>query len=402
MTRARRAAMLDPLLGGYRVELQALTGSVAFAVTQTAVALFMTGLYVAARRDACTRYWAIASALVAAGVVIPFPFISTSLRLPSIWLGTSAIVAGLVWMWWGMRVFFGRQVKAVGWWLMGGHAVFVAALFTVSAETHLRVISFALAVSVAVGLIVIEVWRGNGPHLTVARRLVVFAYAVTLAPVIFRASILLGTGVRMTPLTDSTFNVMLLYLLPMAGGLLSSVGTLLMYFERTIDEKDYLASHDELTRLYNRRALTEQGLRALETMARQEKLVSLLLIDIDHFKLVNDTLGHEAGDRALCAVASTLSASCRRSDIIGRHGGEEFCVVCPDTGAAEAMRLSERLLAAIDGIAPPEGLHRRFSVSIGIATGGGTDPADWDQLLRQADSALYAAKETGRNRAVAA
>ncbi len=386
------------------MELQALTGSVAFAVTQTAVALFMTGLYVAARRDACTRYWAIASALIAAGVVVPFPFIATPLRLPAIWLGTSVIVAGLVWMWSGMRVFFGRKPKALGWWLIGGHAVFVAAVFAASPETHLRVISFALAVSMAVALVGIEVWRGDGAPLTVARRLVVFAYAVTLAPVIFRAWILLGTGVRMTPLTDSTSNVIMLYLLPMAGGLLSSVGTLLMYFERTIDEKDYLASHDELTRLYNRRALTEQGLRALEAAARHERSLSLLLIDIDHFKLVNDTLGHEAGDQALCAVAAMLAASCRRSDIIGRHGGEEFCIVCPDTGAAEALRLSERLLGAVSAIQPPEGIHRPFSVSIGIATCGGASasPADWDTLLRQADSALYAAKESGRNRAVAA
>jgi diguanylate cyclase (GGDEF)-like protein len=382
------------------VDFQALTGSVAFAVTQTAVALFMAGLYVAARRDACTRYWAIASALIAIGVVAPFPFITTPLRLPAVVLGTSAIVAGLVVMWWGMRVFFGRRPKAVGWWLMGGHAVFVALLFAFSPETHFRVISFAIAVGVAVTLIVLEVWRGSGGPLTVARRLVVFAYIVTLAPIIARAAILLGTGVRMTPLTDNTFNVIMLYLLPMAGGLLSSVGTLLMYFERTIDEKDYLASHDELTRLYNRRAFTEQGMLALAGSARQNRPVSMLLIDIDHFKSVNDTLGHEAGDQALYAIAATLAAGCRRSDVIGRHGGEEFCIVCPDTAADDAMLLSERLLREVEAIVPPPGLARGFSVSIGIATMA--HGAAWDSLLQQADRALYIAKEAGRNRVVAA
>lgn len=382
------------------MEFQALTGSVAFAVTQTAVALFMLGLYIAARRDACTRYWAIASALVAVGVIAPFPFIGTSLRLPSMAVSNTAIVAGLVWMWWGMRVFFGRAPKAIGWWLIGAHAVIFGGIFAFISETQFRVIIFAAAVAIAVTLIVLEVWRGSGTPLTVARRLVVFAYAVTLAPIIVRAAILLGTGTRMTPMTDSTFNVMMLYLLPMAGGLLSSVGTLLMYFERTIDEKDYLANHDELTRLFNRRAVIERGMQTLAAAARHNRAVSILLIDIDHFKAVNDTLGHEAGDLALSAVATTLSAACRRTDIIGRYGGEEFCIVCADTTADEAMHLSERLLRAVEAITPPAGLRRSLSVSIGIATA--TDEQAWDTLLKQADRALYAAKDAGRNRAVAA
>ncbi len=382
------------------MEFQALTGSVAFAVTQTAVALFMLGLYIAARRDACTRYWAIASALVAIGVIAPFPFIGTSLRLPSMAVSNTAIVAGLVWMWWGMRVFFGRAPKAIGWWLIGAHAVIFGGIFAFVSETQFRVIIFAVAVAIAVTLIVLEVWRGSGTPLTVARRLVVFAYAVTLAPIIVRAAILLGSGTRMTPLTDSTFNVMMLYLLPMAGGLLSSVGTLLMYFERTIDEKDYLANNDELTRLFNRRAVIERGMQTLAAAARHNRAVSILLIDIDHFKSVNDTLGHEAGDLALSAVATTLSAACRRTDIIGRYGGEEFCIVCADTTADEAMHLSERLLRAVEAITPPAGLRRSLSVSIGIATA--TDEQAWDTLLKQADRALYAAKDAGRNRAVAA
>ncbi len=390
-------------LGEHRVDLQALTGSVAFAVTQTAVALFMFGLYVAARRDSCTRYWAVASALVAIGVTIPFPFMGTGLRPTAVWLGTSAIVAGLVWMWWGMRVFFGRAVGPAGWWLMLGHAVLAGAPFALGEQAHLRIVCFAAAVTVAVGLIVREVWRGAGAPMTVGRRLVIAAYAVTLLPIIVRASVLLGTGAGVTALTDDAFDVMLLYLLPMAGGLLSSVGTVLMYFERTIDEKDYLASHDELTRLYNRRAMTEQGMRALDAAARTGRPVSLLLIDVDHFKSVNDTLGHEAGDRALHAVARCLAAECRRGDIVGRHGGEEFCIVCPGADAADAARLGERLLRAVADIAPPPGLPRRLSISIGIATASGPDagPDRWDMLQRQADQALYGAKQAGRNRMLA-
>ncbi len=85
------------------MEFQALTGSVVVAVTQTVVALFMIGLYLRTRRDACTRYWAIASVLVAIGVIARFPFISTPFGVQSIALGNSVIVAGLVFTWWGMR-----------------------------------------------------------------------------------------------------------------------------------------------------------------------------------------------------------------------------------------------------------------------------------------------------------
>ncbi|MEN3953478.1 GGDEF domain-containing protein [Iodidimonas sp. SYSU 1G8] len=382
------------------MEFQALTGSVAFALTQAAVALFMFGLYLAARRDPCTRYWSIASALVAIGVILPFPFIATGLSLAAIWLGTSAIVAGLIWMWQGTRVFFDREPKLSGWALAWGHALFVAALFMASDQAVWRIISFAVAVTVAVSLIMFEIVRGDGKPMTIARRLVVFAYAITLAPVIIRASILLATGRQMTPLTDSTLNVAMLYLLPMAGGLLSSVGMLLMYFERTIDEKDYLANHDELTRLYNRRALTEAGKKALAACASRGTPVTLLLIDIDHFKSVNDTLGHEAGDRALVLIAEALAGTCRGTDTLGRHGGEEFCVVCPDTSVADAQALSERLLRAVATMILPGEFERALSISIGLAEAYPSENVDWDALVNRADKALYAAKANGRDQVV--
>lgn len=382
------------------MEFQALTGSVAFALTQAAVALFMFELYLAARRDPCTRYWSIASALVAIGVILPFPFIATGLSLAAIWLGTSAIVAGLIWMWQGTRVFFDREPKLSGWALAWGHALFVAALFMASDQAVWRIISFAVAVTVAVSLIMFEIVRGDGKPMTIARRLVVFAYAITLAPVIIRASILLATGRQMTPLTDSTLNVAMLYLLPMAGGLLSSVGMLLMYFERTIDEKDYLANHDELTRLYNRRALTEAGKKALAACASRGTPVTLLLIDIDHFKSVNDTLGHEAGDRALVLIAEALAGTCRGTDTLGRHGGEEFCVVCPDTSVADAQALSERLLRAVATMILPGEFERALSISIGLAEAYPSENVDWDVLVNRADKALYAAKANGRDQVV--
>ena len=384
------------------MELQAVTASASAGLTLITIALFMLGMYLTARRDLCTGYWAIASVLMAIGTISPFPLFDTDLGRPAIWFAATTFIAGGVFWWWGMRLFFGRSVHAAGWWIMGVNSAVVGILFAVTWVKEPRLIVFGSAVTLTIGLVISEAWRGDGKPWTVGRRMVVLAYSATVISIAARSVYFLAVDRPVTPLSDDAVNVFLLYLIPMMGELLGAVGTLLMYFERTVSEKDHLATHDDLTQLYNRRALTAAGQRSLAGSAAGP--MSVLLIDVDHFKAVNDTLGHEAGDRVLCAVASTLAANCRRTDIIGRHGGEEFCVVCPDTDAPEALRLAERLLAAIQALEPPDGLGQPFSVSIGIATGGNpaAEPLDWDGLLRLADRALYGAKDAGRNRTIQA
>ncbi|MBI1181008.1 MAG: diguanylate cyclase [Alphaproteobacteria bacterium] len=384
------------------MEMQALTGSLAFAISQSSVALVMFGLYLAARRDLCTRYWAIASSLVVCGVALPFAFLSTPLRMPAVWLGATSIVTGVVWMWWGTRVFYGRPHRPSGWWLIGMTSALLG--YSIYADaTVMRVIVFASGVSTAIALLVREVWRGDGVPLTVARKLVILAVGLGAASLATRAAVMAALGSGGYAYTNGTFNVMLLYMLPMTASLLCSVGMLLVYFERTIAQKEYLANQDELTRLFNRRALTESGVRALSESVRRGKPFSVLLVDIDHFKSVNDSLGHEAGDAVLRDVAAALAANCRRTDVIGRYGGEEFCVVCPDTDAEAAERLGDRLIGAVAGTGAPPGAPRDLSISVGIATlAAGPRPPAWDALLGQADAALYAAKRAGRGRAMTA
>jgi two-component system, cell cycle response regulator len=123
-------------------------------------------------------------------------------------------------------------------------------------------------------------------------------------------------------------------------------------------------------------------------------------VDIDHFKAVNDTYGHAAGDSVLVAVATALGEHLRAEDQIGRLGGEEFLAVLPDTDALAAERVTDKLrcevaLAAVDH----EGADLAVTVSIGMATWEGERP---EELLRRADEALYAAKAAGRDRALAA
>ncbi|MBV9117875.1 MAG: PleD family two-component system response regulator [Acetobacteraceae bacterium] len=157
-----------------------------------------------------------------------------------------------------------------------------------------------------------------------------------------------------------------------------------------------LAATDPLTGLYNRRYLTRHLRGLLGAIPRPD--VSLLMIDVDRFKRLNDALGHGSGDRALQAVAATLRANIRVSDTLSRVGGEEFVVVMPGTSAAEAAAAAERLRQAVAAL---EGDFSRgqaggLTVSIGIARSD--TAAEPEALLNAADAALYEAKRTGRNR----
>lgn len=160
-----------------------------------------------------------------------------------------------------------------------------------------------------------------------------------------------------------------------------------------------LAMTDELTRLPNRRSLFAQAEERLAEARRGGEPLALLALDIDHFKRINDTHGHETGDRVLQRVAHAARSALRSGDVVGRTGGEEFLAVLPATGAPAAAEVAERLRLAVErldmsDLAP--GLA--VSVSLGVAARAGDIDIDIHELARRADEALYRAKEAGRNR----
>ena len=175
-----------------------------------------------------------------------------------------------------------------------------------------------------------------------------------------------------------------------------------LVFSRLNTQLAELASRDPLTRLLNRNGLDEVVARHFA--ARETKPVTLLQIDIDHFKRINDSLGHAAGDRVLREVAAALAASVRASDFIARTGGEEFLVGCVAADDGVALALAERLLAAVrklDIPVPGAKVPLHCTVSIGISSRCG-QKADWERCWAEADRALYAAKAAGRDRVVMA
>jgi diguanylate cyclase (GGDEF)-like protein len=188
------------------------------------------------------------------------------------------------------------------------------------------------------------------------------------------------------------------------GDHISIGGCVLKFMERSSVEARYhdeiyqLATMDPLTGLYNRRHFLELLERELARSASHRRALSLLIIDLDHFKSINDRYGHPAGDIVLKQVAASLQALARGETLVARIGGEEFAAMLPEQDVAEASAFAQRLCTAIAALDLGEQAGaRRVTVSIGVA-GWGVDTATVAELLRAADAELYRAKQGGRNR----
>lgn len=157
-----------------------------------------------------------------------------------------------------------------------------------------------------------------------------------------------------------------------------------------------LSQEDPLTKLGNRAMLDNALRRELARVRRYGAKLSVILLDLDFFKSINDTYGHQVGDDVLREVAAILSANTRGTDMIGRFGGEEFLIICPETTSENAARLAEKLRRAVEG--NDFGPAGRQTASFGV--GGCRDSDTEETLLKRADDALYQAKAEGRNRVV--
>lgn len=172
--------------------------------------------------------------------------------------------------------------------------------------------------------------------------------------------------------------------------------------ERTLKEKAEIQAHtDYLTGLFNRRHFIELAEHEPARALRYQRPLSLLMIDIDHFKAINDTWGHRTGDDVLQKVSQLIRNAIRDVDIVGRIGGEEFAAMLVETDVEQAMLVAQRLCTTVASIMiiSQEGVPLRVTISIGLTGLKGRD-INFDSLLNEADMALYSAKQSGRNRVV--
>lgn len=171
--------------------------------------------------------------------------------------------------------------------------------------------------------------------------------------------------------------------------------------ENTLAQLEQIAQTDELTRLFNRRTILLKLQEEIQRATRYRSIFSVLLIDIDHFKQVNDRYGHPAGDEVLRACTSLIQHSIRNTDYLGRYGGEEFLVILPMTGVSAAAELAERMCRLVEQtpFTVAQTITFSLTISIGVAE---FDPlhSSADLLIARADNVLFIAKTHGRNRHV--
>jgi diguanylate cyclase (GGDEF)-like protein len=170
---------------------------------------------------------------------------------------------------------------------------------------------------------------------------------------------------------------------------------------RSNEQLRTLSSTDPLTGLYNRRYLMRALATEFERSDRYGTSLSFTMIDIDHFKRLNDTFGHQAGDDVLREMGALIRREIRAPDVPGRYGGEEFCIVLPETTVEGAREFAQRFRLTVESTAfPAQGQELRLTVSVGVSFCPDPELSNEEDLIRRADEALYQAKTEGRNRVV--
>jgi diguanylate cyclase (GGDEF)-like protein len=164
------------------------------------------------------------------------------------------------------------------------------------------------------------------------------------------------------------------------------------------DEVNRLATTDGLTGVANHRRFQERLNDEFERQAREAGRFTLIMIDVDHFKKINDRFGHPAGDRVLSQIAAVLVKTVRKIDVVARYGGEEFAVILLNSGPKESLQLAERIRKAVEGLSLMiNGEPLKITISLGMAVYP-DDAPDRQTLIERSDRALYTAKNGGRNR----
>ena len=313
--------------------------------------------------------------------------------LVSITLANLLIFSGVYLQYFGSQQFFNRDPRFWPRMLFICALTLVSAWFTVVQPLYmprLMISNFVMTWLFAGHALLIM--RHGGRSFAYRFAVLILLCALLSQVLRFATAWLLPIGTGILDTTPQNLIYMISYPFLM---LLTAIGLVLMATDRVRAEFEHLASHDSLTNALTRRNLTEVCQQELERCKRHGRAMSILLIDIDHFKAINDNFGHQAGDRVLVQFVSAVNILLRRADAIGRLGGEEFVVVLPETSTEVARVVAERIRAQVAHLESPAG----FTVSIGVTTNRvGNDSVD--ALMARADRAMYQAKEQGRDQVV--
>ena len=314
-------------------------------------------------------------------------------------LGDVMIIGSLALQHRGLARFWGQAPSDRGCiaWLALAAVVIVASLSQPQGHAW-RVATVCVGVAALLLATAWLIWRHGRPATPSFAPLLAATYALLAVALLARAlQVLSQAGPAKLSIDAPGRSSLVLVILVMFVGGAINLAQIRLVLGRVLQRLRAQAQSDALTGTANRRGLLDR-LEAMHTKAQRsgpvERSYSVLMIDVDHFKRINDSLGHAGGDRALQRVAQALREGLREGDLIARWGGEEFCVLLPRTTLADAQTLAERLAQRVAASGEPP-----ITVSIGVAEARVTQEGAED-VIRRADAALYLAKQQGRNRVV--
>ena len=316
------------------------------------------------------------------------PFFTVVLANTLISLGLAAYVVAL-------RYFFGLPARR------GPLAVLVGLM--VLGSIHWGLVDPDLTQRLIVVSIVLAAVLGTSAALIyrhargTIRHVAGVAFGAASAIMVYRAAVLLFDPGQVTGIFQLSHVQLLTYTVCSVLPVIGTIGFLLLCTERSQTELERAARVDHLTGSYNRRAIEELATQGMAAARRHGLPLSLLVLDIDHFKRINDALGHAVGDLALVETVARIRGTLRTEDVLGRLGGEEFIVLMPNADGASAVNAGERIRERFASQPLEMGGHRRaVTLSIGVATLAPMD-REFSQLLQRGDRAMYAAKNAGRD-----
>ena len=341
--------------------------------------------------------WALAGVAGALALFMIF-FYGIEHRPLSLSLAQLLILIGMVLAWDGFRRFIGQPPVPRLALAVLGTAVLVWITITLPQNSlELRALGNAILVVILSALIARELLTAAKPGPR-AMRLTGWAYALNATVFLIRVVTAHKNAAPISPLNPDGFAVFILFWW-LCMTIAVTLGMVLMTTERLQGDLDKQANHDPLTGALNRRSLSLIAEKAMSQSRRHGKPLSVLMMDLDRFKQINDHLGHNGGDELLCKFVTVAGQVLRSEDIFCRYGGEEFVALLPNATAELALIAAERLRTAFTAELPEtmkDTLPFPITVSIGVAERGKDE--DIESLLHRADTALYQAKRRGRNR----
>jgi diguanylate cyclase (GGDEF)-like protein len=292
---------------------------------------------------------------------------------------------------WPLLVQFGAVLIAIAGLIQFGF---------IHENTARRVIYYSLVFAFQTALIAVVSFRNARGYLAVPGRLMSGLLALLMLNNLVRAGITLHSGAPKIYVQGGLgLQMSLLETTVLQGGI--TVAFVWMTAAVLHNKLDTLASTDSLTGLLNRRAVEVAAKLEIALSRKSGRPLTAILIDLDHFKQINDSFGHSFGDRALLEVARCLQGHMRQSDLLARVGGDEFAVMLHNTSQKEALEIAERLRSSLEKMVVVEGgVEARVSASLGVAEVDDST-GDWSHLVMKCDKAVYAVKEIGGNLAVA-